>query len=76
MRCRWAAKAPAPQARAEAAEPTQGAKPVSADAPQPQATKAEAHIAQAEKAVTATAQTAADAGGDFGRIPADKRKHD
>jgi len=59
-----AAKAPAPQGQAEAAEPTQGAKPVSADAPQPQATKAEAHIAQAEKAVTATAQTAADAGGE------------
>jgi pyruvate dehydrogenase E2 component (dihydrolipoyllysine-residue acetyltransferase) len=57
-----AAKAPAPQGQAEAAEPKQGAKPVLA--PQPQATKAEAHVAQAEKAVTATAQTAADAGGE------------
>ena len=59
-----AAKAPAPQGQAEAAEPKQDVRPVSADAPQPQATKAEAHVAQAEKAVTATAQTAADAGGE------------
>jgi len=59
-----AAKAPAPQGQAEAAEPKQGARPVSADAPQPQATKAEAHVAQADKAVAATAQTAADAGGE------------
>src|SRR6202011_4784566 len=57
-------KAPAPQGQAEAAEPKQGARPVSADAPQPQATKAEAHVAQADKAVAATAQTAADAGGE------------
>jgi pyruvate dehydrogenase E2 component (dihydrolipoamide acetyltransferase) len=59
-----AATAPAPQGQAEAAEPTQGARPVSAGAPQPQATRAEAHVAQAKKAVTATAQTAADAGGE------------
>ncbi|HKV31118.1 MAG TPA: dihydrolipoamide acetyltransferase family protein [Candidatus Dormibacteraeota bacterium] len=59
-----AAKAPAPPGQAEAAEPTQGAAPVLAGAPQPQATKAEAHVAQAENAVAATAQTAADAGGE------------
>jgi pyruvate dehydrogenase E2 component (dihydrolipoamide acetyltransferase) len=59
-----AATAPAQQGQAEAAEPTQGARPVSIDAPQPQATKAEAHVAQAEKAVTTTAETAADAGGE------------
>ena len=59
-----AQKAPAPQGRAEAAEPKQGSRPVAADAPQPQATKAEAHVAQAEKAVAASAQAAADAGGE------------
>ena len=59
-----AAKAPAPPGQAEAAEPTQGAAAVLAGAPQPQATKAEAHVAQAENAVAATAQTAADAGGE------------
>ena len=59
-----AAQAPAPQGQVEAAEPKQGARPVSADAPQPQATKPEAHVTQAEKAVAATAQAAADAGGE------------
>jgi len=34
------------------------------EAPKPQATKPEAHIAQADKAVAATAQVAADAGGE------------
>jgi pyruvate dehydrogenase E2 component (dihydrolipoamide acetyltransferase) len=47
-------KAPAPQGQAEAA----------AEAPKPQATRAEAHVAQADKAVAATAQAAADAGGE------------
>jgi len=57
-------KAPAPQGQAPAAEPKQGARPAPADAPKPQATKPEAHVAQAEKAVGATAQAAADAGGE------------
>ncbi len=47
-----AAKAPAPQGQA-AAEPAK-----------PQASKPEARVAQADKAVTATAQAAADAGGE------------
>jgi pyruvate dehydrogenase E2 component (dihydrolipoamide acetyltransferase) len=62
-----AAKAPAPQGQAEPAEPAepkQGASPVSADAPPPQANKPEAHVAPAEKAVAATAQAAADPGGE------------
>jgi pyruvate dehydrogenase E2 component (dihydrolipoamide acetyltransferase) len=59
-----AAKAPAPQGQAEAAEPKHAARPVSADSPQAQATKPEAHVAQAEKAVAASAQAAADAGGE------------
>ncbi len=57
-------KAPAPQGQAEAAEPKQGARPATAEAPKPQASKPEAHVAQAEKAVGATAQAAADAGGE------------
>ena len=59
-----AEKAPAPQGQAEAAEPKQGARPSAAEAPKPQASKPEAHVAQADKAVAATAQTAADAGGE------------
>ena len=59
-----AEKAPAPQGQAEAAEPKQGARPSVAEAPKPQASKPEAHVAQADKAVAATAQTAADAGGE------------
>ena len=57
-------KAPAPQGQAEAAEPKQGARPATAEAPKPQATRPESHVAQAEKAVGATAQAAADAGGE------------
>jgi pyruvate dehydrogenase E2 component (dihydrolipoamide acetyltransferase) len=59
-----AQKAPAPQGQAESAEPKQGGRPADAEAPQPQATKPEVHVAQAEKAVPATAQAAADAGGE------------
>ena len=59
-----AEKAPAPQGQAEAAEPKQGARPASAETPKAQATKPEAHVAQADKAVAATAQSAADAGGE------------
>ncbi len=59
-----AEKAPAPQGQAEAAEPKQTARPATADAPKAQATKPEAHVAQADKAVAATAQAAADAGGE------------
>ena len=54
----------APQGQAEAAESKQGSLAATAAAPQPQAAKPEAHVAQAEKAVAATAQTAADAGGE------------
>ena len=57
-------KAPAPQGQAEAAEPKEGPRPATTDAPKPQASKPEAHVAQADKAVAATAQTAADAGGE------------
>jgi pyruvate dehydrogenase E2 component (dihydrolipoamide acetyltransferase) len=57
-------KAPAPQGQAEAAEPKEGPRPATSDAPKPQASKPEAHVAQADKAVAATAQTAADAGGE------------
>jgi pyruvate dehydrogenase E2 component (dihydrolipoamide acetyltransferase) len=57
-------KPAAPQGQAEAAEPKQGPKPASAEAPKPQAAKPEAHVARADKAVAATAQTAADAGGE------------
>src|SRR2546426_1147714 len=59
-----AKKAPAPKGQEEAAEPKQGAQPTAAEAPKPQATKPEAHVAQADKAVAATAQAAADAGGE------------
>src|SRR5438445_1175660 len=52
------------QAAQPAVEPKQGAQPAAAGAPKPQATKPEAHVAQADKAVAATAQTAADAGGE------------
>ena len=57
-------KAPAPQGQAEAAQPKEGPRPATTDAPKPQASKPEAHVAQADKAVAATAQTAADAGGE------------
>ena len=57
-------KARAPQGQAEAAEPKEGPRPATSDAPKPQASKPEAHVAQADKAVAATAQTAADAGGE------------
>jgi pyruvate dehydrogenase E2 component (dihydrolipoamide acetyltransferase) len=57
-------KAPAPQGQAEAAEPRQGSRVPVAGAPKPQATTPAAHVAQAEKAVAATAQAAADAGGE------------
>src|SRR5947208_12843229 len=57
-------KAPAPQGQAEAAEPKEGPRPAPADTPKPQASKPEAHVAQADKAVAATAQGAADAGGE------------
>jgi pyruvate dehydrogenase E2 component (dihydrolipoamide acetyltransferase) len=59
-----APKGPTPQGQAEAAEARQGAKPVAAESPKPQATTPAAHVAQAEKAVAATAQAAADAGGE------------
>src|SRR6266566_4987452 len=59
-----AEKAPAPPGQAEAAEPKQNARPATGDAPKTQATKPEAHVAQADKAVAATAQAAADAGGE------------
>src|SRR6202521_263660 len=42
----------------------QGQAPAGAEAPKPQATRAEAHVAQADRAVAATAQLAADAGGE------------
>jgi len=38
--------------------------PAAAEAPKPQATKPEAHVTQADRAVAATAQAAADAGGE------------
>src|SRR6202022_1911300 len=57
-------KPAAPQGKAEAPEPTQGATPAAAEPPKPPATKPEAHVAQADKAVAATAQAAADAGGE------------
>ncbi|HEY4844128.1 MAG TPA: dihydrolipoamide acetyltransferase family protein [Candidatus Dormibacteraeota bacterium] len=57
-------KPAAAQGQAGAAEPTQGPKPATAEAPKPQATKPEAHVAQADNAVAATAQAAADAGGE------------
>src|SRR5437879_5793198 len=57
-------KAPAPHGQAEAAEPKQGARPADAEEPKAQATPPEAHVAQADKAVAATAQSAADAGGE------------
>src|SRR5947208_11009461 len=53
-----------PQGQAPAAEPEPKAETPPAASPKPQATKAEAHVAQADKAVAATAQTAADAGGE------------
>jgi len=53
-----------PQGQAEATEPKSAARAVSADAPKPQATGPEAHVAKADKAVAATAQAAADAGGE------------
>jgi len=59
-----AAKPAAPAGQAPAAEPEQKAKPVTAEAPKPQATKPEANVAQTDKAMAATAQAAADSGGE------------
>jgi pyruvate dehydrogenase E2 component (dihydrolipoamide acetyltransferase) len=59
-----AEKTPAPQGQAEAAEPKQAARSVAAEPPKGQAAKPDAHVAQADKGVAATAQTAADAGGE------------
>src|SRR2546429_4625318 len=62
-----AAPADRPAARRgqpEPAERKKGPRPATTDAPKPQASKPEAHVAQADKAVAATAQTAADAGGE------------
>src|ERR1700737_3034373 len=57
-------KPAAPQGKAEAPEPTQGATPAAAEPPKPPATKPEAHVAQADKPAATTAQAAADAGGE------------
>jgi pyruvate dehydrogenase E2 component (dihydrolipoamide acetyltransferase) len=57
-------KPAAPQGQAPATEPQQGSRPASAEGPKPQAGRPEAHVAQADRAVAATAQTAADAGGE------------
>ncbi len=57
-------KPAAPEGQAEAAEPKRGARAASAEAPQAHAAKPEAHVAQADKAMAATAQVAADAGGE------------
>src|SRR5579864_956334 len=59
-----AEKPAAPEEQAPAAEPEQKPQPVTAQAPKPQATKPEAHVVQAEKAMAATAQQAADSGGE------------
>jgi pyruvate dehydrogenase E2 component (dihydrolipoamide acetyltransferase) len=59
-----AAPKAAPQGQAAAAEARQGARPATAEAPKAQATTPTAHAAQADRAVAATAQTAADAGGE------------
>src|SRR5213594_728062 len=53
---------PGEQAPAAEAEPK--SKPVSTEAPKAQAAKPEAHVAQADKAMAATAQQAADSGGE------------
>ena len=53
-----------PGEQAPAAEPEPKAKAVSAEAPKAQAARPEAHVAQADKAMAATAQQAADSGGE------------
>src|SRR3989442_9886267 len=53
-----------PEGQAPAAEAEPKSKPVSAEAPKAQAAKPEAHVAQANKAMAATAQQAADSGGE------------
>src|SRR2546426_1163217 len=53
-----------PEGQAPAAEAEPKSKPVSAEAPKAQAAKPEAHVAQADKAMAATAQQAADSGGE------------
>src|ERR1700686_2834047 len=53
-----------PQGQAPPAEPQQSKSPATAEAPKPQATTPTAPVAQADRAVAATAQTAADAGGE------------
>jgi len=53
-----------PGEQAPAAEPEPKAKAVSAKAPKAQAARPEAHVAQADKAMAATAQQAADSGGE------------
>src|SRR3989440_8545116 len=57
-------KPSAPEEQAPAAEPEQKTRSVSAESPKAQATKPEAHVAQADKAMAATAQGAADRGGE------------
>jgi pyruvate dehydrogenase E2 component (dihydrolipoamide acetyltransferase) len=57
-------KPAAPQGQAQAPEPEQKEKQVKAEKPEATATKPEAHAAQADKALAATAQTAADTGGE------------
>ena len=59
-----AEKPAAPEEQAPAAEPEQKAKPAAAESPKAQATKPEAHVAQADKAMAATAQHAAEGGGE------------
>jgi pyruvate dehydrogenase E2 component (dihydrolipoamide acetyltransferase) len=59
-----AEKPAAPEEQAPAAEPEQKSKPAAAEAPKAQATKPEAHVMQADKAMAATAQQAAEGGGE------------
>ena len=58
------APAAEPEQKPKAAESEQKPKQVTAEAPKAHATKPEEHVAQADKAMAATAQTAADAGGE------------
>jgi pyruvate dehydrogenase E2 component (dihydrolipoyllysine-residue acetyltransferase) len=53
-----------PQGQAPAAESEPKEKAPAADSPKPHAAKPEAHVAQADKAMAATAQQAADSGGE------------
>jgi pyruvate dehydrogenase E2 component (dihydrolipoamide acetyltransferase) len=57
-------KPAAPEEQAPADKPEQKARQVTAESPKPQATKPEAHVAQADKAMAASAQVAADTGGE------------